>query len=80
MVHDELAMVCPRDGDPICKLRWPTTLRTEDETRANANLIAASPELLKACMMMDKAMNEQQVDKALDFVKSAIAKAKGQTP
>lgn len=37
-------------------------------------------ELLKACMMIDKAKTEQQVDKALDYVKTAIAKAKGETP
>jgi len=51
--------------------------RTAEEEIANARLIAAAPDLLKACMMMDKAMTEQQVDKALDFVNAAIAKAKG---
>lgn len=33
---------------PICALLWPTDERSEAETEANANLIAASPELYEA--------------------------------
>ena len=42
-----VAQVNPQDSEVICKLRWPTTARDEEETMANARLIAASPCLLK---------------------------------
>lgn len=32
--------------EPICQFLWPTTVRSEAETEANAHLIAAAPELL----------------------------------
>jgi hypothetical protein len=32
---------------PVCQLLWPTLRRSEDETKANASLIAAAPELLE---------------------------------
>lgn len=39
---------------PVCQLLWPTDERTEQETEANARLIAAAPalyEALKDCHM-----------------------------
>ena len=33
---------------PVCKMLWPTDLRSEAETEANARLIAAAPEMLAA--------------------------------
>ena len=48
------------------------------EWKANANLIAAAPDLFKACLLMDAAKTEREVDKALDAVTAAIAKAKGE--
>lgn len=30
---------------PICQLLWPTDVRSEEETQANANLISLAPEL-----------------------------------
>ena len=33
---------------PVCQLLWPTELRTEAVTEANAHLIAAAPECLEA--------------------------------
>ena len=44
------APVIGEDGDllPVCKLLWPTTERTEEETLANAELIAAAPDLYRA--------------------------------
>jgi len=48
------------------------------EWKANANLIAAAPDLLKACLLMDAAKTERQVDKSLDAARAAIAKAKGE--
>lgn len=34
-----------RTGLSICTLLWPTDKRTEEETEANADLIAAAPEM-----------------------------------
>lgn len=31
---------------PVCQLLWPTDRRSEDETEANACLIAAAPKML----------------------------------
>lgn len=43
------AWVALPDRDaPICAMLWPTELRSEHETMANARLIAAAPELLQA--------------------------------
>jgi hypothetical protein len=36
------------DALPVCELLWPTDERTEEETEANAALIAAAPDLLEA--------------------------------
>lgn len=38
----------PKDNLPICALLWPTDERSEEETEANARLIAAAPDLLEA--------------------------------
>ena len=34
---------------PVCLLLWPTEHRSEEETEANAHLIAAAPEMYEAC-------------------------------
>jgi hypothetical protein len=54
VVHFSRAQVDAFDGEdgqplPVCKLLWPIKKRSEAETRANANLIAAAPDLLAAC-------------------------------
>ena len=46
----------------------------EDETRANANLIAAAPELLEALEMMIRAANVKEIDPLVMF--ASIEKAK----
>lgn len=33
---------------PVCKMLWPTEERSEEDTQANARLIAAAPDLLEA--------------------------------
>ena len=33
---------------PVCQLLWPTDIRSEEETFANAILIAAAPDLYEA--------------------------------
>jgi hypothetical protein len=37
----------PGVNAPICAMLWRTELRSEDETLANARLIAAAPELVE---------------------------------
>lgn len=36
-------------GLPLVAMQWPSDDRSEEETKANANLIAAAPDLLAAC-------------------------------
>lgn len=43
---------------PICQLLWPTDQRSEEETEANARLIAAAPDLLHALQMVRDADND----------------------
>ena len=64
---------------PICALLWPTDERSEDETEANAHLIAAAPDLLDA---LQAVMNEKSrgrsvvpIGPAWDQGCAAIAKA-----
>ena len=42
---------------PICALCWPTPYRSDDETQANAVLIAAAPNLLEALGKVRKALD-----------------------
>ena len=68
---------------------WDVSLTTKvepqnrdlaSEWKGNAYLISAAPDLFKACLLMDAAKTERQVDKALDAARAAIAKAKGEAP
>ena len=56
----------------------PKTLDLASEWKANANLIAAAPDLFKACIMLDAARTERELEFALDAATVAIAKAKGE--
>lgn len=62
---------------PVCKLLWPTAVRSEDETEANGHLIAAAPDLLAACK---SALAAFEHNHAIDWddLARAIAKAEGQ--
>jgi hypothetical protein len=60
---------------PVCRLLWPTDLRTEDETEANARLIAAAPDLLEALQAM---LSVGQPEGLAEKARAAIAKAEGQ--
>ena len=65
---------------PIAQLLWPTDERSEAETAANAHLIAAAPELLKALRAVDLARHTDEPDdwqRATDLTASAFAKAEG---
>ena len=44
-VNTVSALIDAPDGESLCLMRWPTTHRSEDETKANARLIAGSPSL-----------------------------------
>jgi len=71
------------DGDllPLCQLLWPTAYRGEDETLANAHLIAAAPDLLAAAIEANrtgaKTVNGNAAisPKAFDMLAAAIARA-----
>lgn len=75
----------PDRDAPICELLWPTELRSEDETRANARLIAAAPDLLEAALNM-KGLYDTPAERrrrsedpfyaeAIDGLRAAIARA-----
>lgn len=53
--------------------------RDEDEELANANLIAAAPELLEACKACVSAQYLNAHIRALNLANAAIAKAEGDT-
>lgn len=62
---------------PVCQLLWPTDLRSEDETEANAHLIAAAPALYEA--LCDMVSDHKCVSEAtLDFARQALAQARGE--
>lgn len=63
---------------PIAALLWPTEIRSEAETMANAILIAAAPELLAALKYAARMVNASECD--INYIRSAIAKAEGSTP
>ena len=69
------------DDAPICAMLWPTDKRSEEETQANARLVAAAPELLEALRNlvglaeMRGSLHEYRA--ALDEARAAIAKATG---
>ena len=45
-VRAQVDALDPRHGPvPVCRLLWPTERRTEEETEANARLIAAAPDM-----------------------------------
>jgi hypothetical protein len=46
------------------------------EQRANAQLIAAAPELYEACRMSDEATTQRQLDAACEAIRAALAKAR----
>lgn len=67
------------DPLPICELLWPTDYRSEDETQANARLIAAAPELLEALTRTLDALEKLDAGetKVAKAARAAIAKATG---
>lgn len=87
LVNPALAQVdAPIDGAPVCQLLWPTELRSEKETSANARLIAAAPDLRDMLVMAlpyvesavdDEAYKPGRVKALAAKMRAAIAKAEG---
>lgn len=61
---------------PVCQMLWPTTLRDEAETEANARLIAAAPELLTALKQWADNPDGWSVDQ-VNAAQAIIRKATG---
>lgn len=61
---------------------WPTDYRSEEETDANAHMIAASPELYEALenLLDDMAAGTARTTGCFDAARTALAKARGDTP
>jgi hypothetical protein len=73
---------------PVCQLLWPTELRSEDETLANAALIATAPNLfdglerafLFICntMPLGPTNDRTEAGKLIDSLRVPLATARGE--
>jgi hypothetical protein len=68
---------------PVCQLLWPTDQRTEDQTFANGNLIAAAPELYEALdealgLILDAYQLQTYDAEAVKRLEGVLAKAKAE--
>lgn len=84
-VHPNHARVDSFDefGDvvPLCAMLWPTKFRTEDETEANARLIAQSPRLydaLEALVLAIKAGDAKEETLAVIDAMQVMKDARGE--
>ncbi len=88
VVHPGRAWICPAQGleAPIAAMKWPTNIRSEAETMANAQLMAASPKLLESTewllwtlqnVLAGKRVSD--ADEAISHAQKAIALATGET-
>lgn len=64
----------------ICAVQWPDRHRTEAEVKANAQLIAAAPDLLAACKVAFDQTCSVGRPKDWQQIAAAIAKATGSAP
>jgi len=72
----------------VCKLLWPTDLRSEEETEANARLIAAAPDLYAALNLLHDeiadyiAINNLGAlnNSSLRMARAALSRARGDLP
>lgn len=82
--HPLLAQVDAfESGEPvaICRLLWPTDLRSEAQTEANARLIAAAPDLLaeeiENLQLLENLTSFFKIEgDALESLKARIAKTR----
>jgi len=66
----------PGVNAPICAMLWRTELRSEDETLANARLIAAAPELVEALReFVDSAIADLEL---IEQARALLAKIDGE--
>ena len=77
--HGDIRVIRDESGSRICHFDYLTWSgrRPDDEVKANANLIAAAPDLLEACKA---ALNMVETDLGppnWDILRAAIAKAEG---
>lgn len=85
-LDEEILVRCVSDKCVVCGV-WQMTgddIEQDQESLANARLIAAAPELLQACqMMLDKFENDVNPDEsgwdAVTAARDAIAKASEST-
>ena len=63
---------------PVCQMLWPTDERSEDETEANAQLIAAAPELYTALEPFAKFACDEPCDCFNCIARAALKKARGE--
>lgn len=93
LVHKLAAYVVPAgfenapvdDCRPICALLWPTEVRSEAETKANAHMIAASTAMLETLKEARRQfwddnhshMTEEQFAQEFAWLDDVIAKAEG---
>lgn len=69
---------------PICLMLWPTKVRSEAETEANANLIAAAPEMYESLRSIVENWDFEHGDTPVydpDIVmaREALKKARGES-
>lgn len=60
-VDKKTAHVNATDGKAVCAMLWPTVVRSEEETRANADLIARAPDLLAENASLRAALEAQEL-------------------
>lgn len=77
---DDYNRVVAEDGNPIVVNGLAIPLVNTPESKANARLIAAAPELLEALMLADAALSgaNMNMNVVQRKVQGAIAKAKGE--
>lgn len=76
--------VVSQQGRSICSITWRERAvpageaeETKEETRANARLIAAAPDLLATLKAMREAYSDTPISTWLHAINAAIAKAEG---
>lgn len=73
-----------RDDIPLAEINIWYPFTVTDQHKADANLIAAAPDLLAACILLKAALNSQISEpdeleqEILDAARAAILKAKGE--
>jgi len=65
--------VCDGPDKPICGMLWPTDLRSEEETLANAQLYAAAPEMFALLERMENAREYCSISGLLEIAKAWLA-------